>query len=250
MPPDARELAQGLRGRTIHTIDRQLPNEVLEVVSADVIIATRKSPAGKPVALRYIQDGLDILYSDGRVRITPATFGGYRRSSFIGALLATLPGVRTTARPVWVELDVNGSTREPGDDAFRGYPDPTTSTAVDEAGIAVALVAIAARFPDLEVVSMSHTNPGFDVRVRDAEGVSVAYIEIKSTTDPAPVFFLSEEQRRFAEQFADRYHLLVVTSVDPARGGGDVVWHDGALDADRVELGPRQWRGRLRETTR
>lgn len=246
--PDARQLTEGLVGRTIRTLTRGHPNEVLRVEGSNVYVGTEKSPDGKDVALRHIQTGLDILATEGRVRITPKTFGGYRRSSFIGAVLGTLPGVHLTLPPVWVEL-------APGDDAFEadaplpplpGYPDPGTSAAIDAGGVQIALTAIRERFEGFEVELMPHDNPGFDIRVRDDEGVAVAYIEIKSTAGDEPVFYLSERERRFAKQVADRYHLLVVTNVDPAAGTGDVRWHEGALEGDDVELEPRQWHGRLR----
>lgn len=253
MPPDARQLANALVGRTIGTLGRGKPNVVKQMRGAHVIVGTETSPGGKPVALRYLQDGLDLLYTEGRVRITPETFGGYRRSSFIGAFLGTLPGVRTTPPPVWVEFMPDGGDAEATNDALesggpagRGYPDPVTSDAIDAAGVAIALHAIAQCYGGNEIERMPQNNPGFDVRVRDADGVTLAYVEIKSTAGAEPMFFISERERRFAEEFSDRYHLLVVTRVDLVDGTGDVRWRDGALAGDDVELRARQWQGRLR----
>lgn len=127
-----------------------------------------------------------------------------------------------------------------------GYPDPVTSDAIDATGVAIALQAIAQRYRGSEIERMPQNNPGFDVRVRDADGVTVAYVEIKSTAGAEPMFFISERERRFAEDVSDRYHLLVVARVDLVDGTGDVRWRDGALDGDDVELRARQWQGRLR----
>jgi len=249
MSLNARELAEGLVGQTIYTLDKQSPNVVVEVKGADVMVGTNESPEGKPVALRHIQDGLDLLYADGRVRITPETFGGYRRSSFIGAFLGTLPSVRITPAPVWVELggsDARDDGVADGEVALGGgYPEPVRSTEVDMAGVAVALEAITARFEGCEILPMPHNNPGYDVRVRDMEGVAIAYIEIKSTAGPQPVFFLSERERLFAEEHADRYHLLLVTSVHVENRTGQISWRQGALEGDDIQLVPRQWHGQL-----
>jgi uncharacterized protein DUF3883 len=242
--PDARQLAAALVGSTIYTLDQRKPNEVQRIDGGDVIVGTGTSPTGSPVALRKIQDGLDILFSAGEVRITPATFGGYRRSSFIGAFLGTLDGVVTTERPVWVRL-ADGAGARADVTAIRGYPEPEVGRAVDAAGTRIALKAIKQRFPGLEVEAMPHTNPGFDVRVLDADGVAVAYVEIKSTATTQPVFFLSERERQFAKLHAARFHLVVVTCVNVRAGTGEVQWRKGALDGAGVELKPRQWVGRL-----
>lgn len=248
MSLNARELAEGLVGQTIYTLDKESPNAVIAVKGADVMVGTDDSPDGKAVALRHIQDGLDLLYADGRVRITPHTFGGYRRSSFIGALLGTLPNVRVTPAPVWVELvgrDASDQDAGGAGPLGGGYPEPVRSAEVDLAGVDVALEAITARFEGCEILPMPHNNPGFDVRVRDLEGVAIAYIEIKSTASRDPVFFLSERERLFAEDHADRYHLLVVTSVHVESRTGKVRWRQGALEGDDIQLAPRQWYGHL-----
>jgi len=248
MSLNARELAEGLKGQTIYTLDKQSPNTVIEIKGANVTVGTNESPKGKPVALRHIQDGLDVLYADGRIRITPKTFGGYRRSSFIGAFLGTLPNIRITPAPVWVELegrDAADSTASGEVARSGGYPEPVRSAEVDLAGVDVALDAIAARFEGCEILPMPHNNPGYDVRVRDMEGVAIAYIEIKSTASRDPVFFVSERERLFAESHADRYHLLVVTSVDVENRKGHIHWRQGALEGDNIQLAPRQWHGRL-----
>jgi len=240
--------------RNHYTLDKQVPNTVIDLVGSNVLVGTTDSPDGKLVALRHIQDGLDILYAEGQIRITTDTFGGYRRSSFIGALLGTLPGVVATPPPVWLQLGGGGGGGADDSDSLDdrdspnrgGYPDPETSAEIDVAGVEIALRAIEERFGGHEIVPMPHNNPGYDVAIRDADGVTIAYVEIKSTSAPEPVFFISGGELRFAEQHAERYHLIVVIDVDVVERTGNIRWRDGALHGDDVELQPCQWRGRLR----
>ena len=71
------------------------PNKVLSVEQSDVIVATRKSPAGKPVPIEWVQEALDILEREGEVTIDVETVR--YRSAFIGAVLRELPGVTELA---------------------------------------------------------------------------------------------------------------------------------------------------------
>ena len=60
-------------------------------------------PAGdRPVPIAWVQDALDHLVRDGEIAINVETVR--YRSAFVGALLATLPGARTSLRPVIVRL--------------------------------------------------------------------------------------------------------------------------------------------------
>jgi Domain of unknown function (DUF3883) len=246
MVRDARELVEPLVGTTLYTLDKHQPNEVLAITGANVIVGTKKSPEGATVPLRIIQQGLDILFSEGEVRITPDTFGRVRRSSFVGAALGMLPDVEWTDPPVWVRLKADPVSGLPSHGGG-AYPAPQVAAAIDEAGVPIALEAIRERFGGYELELMPHDNPGFDVRVVSEDDAELAYIEVKSTASCMPEFFMSENERSFAEQHADRYHLVVVTGVR-AEGGyrGAVHWHIGSLDHRDVQLAPRQYRGMLR----
>ncbi|MHB8891264.1 MAG: hypothetical protein ACYC65_04385 [Candidatus Limnocylindrales bacterium] len=52
-PIDARDLLPGPTGQPIHTLSGQ-PNRILRVKAADVIVATGKSPAGRPVPITWL----------------------------------------------------------------------------------------------------------------------------------------------------------------------------------------------------
>jgi hypothetical protein len=120
------------------------------------------------------------------------------------------------------------------------YPSHTQAAASDDAGMNVAMQAVAGRWPLATVHRMAQTNPGFDIAVELDDGWQ--YVEVKSTAGTAQRFFLSEGERRFATRNADRYSLLVVTSV---LASPKVHWRDGAIDGPDIDLQPRQWLGRI-----
>ena len=247
MLPDARWLITSLIGQTIFTLGRDRPNTIKSIEGENVIVATQRSPDGKPVPLSLVQMGLTKLQDTGELRVNPESFGGRRRSSFIGAAIATLPDVAVEHRPA-VRLLVgdahNEAAVQPIASGAAGYPDPETGSIVDDAGVKVALRAISKRYRQHRVIEMPHNNPGFDVLVLGPHN-ETEYIEIKSTSGPTPTFFMSEQQRLFAEKHSAGHHLLVVTNVDVDAVTGDVRWHDGPLTTPDVELAPQQWKGRL-----
>jgi 5-methylcytosine-specific restriction enzyme A len=109
---DARAVAQSLVGKTVHTPAKRRPNRILSVRRGQVIVATEDSPQGEDIDLRRLQEGLDLLFSEGAVRIDPSTFNGYRRSSFIGAVLASLPATGVEESPTEVRLQEASPLRD------------------------------------------------------------------------------------------------------------------------------------------
>lgn len=89
MPVEARQHLQRLVGTEIRTSTGK-PNRVLGVDARTVTVATNRSPRGRPVPIEWVENAMDILAREGEVTIDVATLG--YRSSFIGAVLATLPG--------------------------------------------------------------------------------------------------------------------------------------------------------------
>jgi 5-methylcytosine-specific restriction protein A len=105
MPPlDARRLAESLVGTSLRTPTNENLNQVLRVERSNAIVATDKSQGGEPVSLAHLQRALDLLTETGEVRIAPETFNGYRRSSAIGAMLATIPRTALAGPPTFVRL--------------------------------------------------------------------------------------------------------------------------------------------------
>lgn len=112
--PAADELLRALIGREIHTVAQGRPNTVVEVDGGVARVTTGRSPGGQPVEVADVQNGLDLLAARGSVRVMVEELG--HRSSFVGAVLATLPGARTTSRPPVVTL------REPTDEEVADDP--------------------------------------------------------------------------------------------------------------------------------
>ncbi|RFU21250.1 HNH endonuclease [Geodermatophilus marinus] len=77
-----------------------------------------------------VQRGLDLIRRDGAVTVDVPTLG--HRSSFVGAVLATLPGVTVSGSPPRLTLPVrnlDGSGRPAGDEEFE---DPAIPPGYDE----------------------------------------------------------------------------------------------------------------------
>ena len=66
------------------------PNAVLNVADFDVIVGTSRSPDGERVPIESVQSGLERLLRDREIEVSPRSLG--YRSSFVGAVLLTLPG--------------------------------------------------------------------------------------------------------------------------------------------------------------
>lgn len=86
---DARSVLRSLTGQEISTVTGR-PNRILRLDGDDVIVATERSPAGTAVPIQMIQSGLDRLQEAGELEISVTSLG--HRSSFVGAVLLTLPG--------------------------------------------------------------------------------------------------------------------------------------------------------------
>jgi hypothetical protein len=89
---DARTFLEGLRGRELRTLSRNMPNRVLEVTTEEAIVATERSPKGERVPLSEVQRALDRLFTERELAVTVSELDSHR-SSFIGTALATLPQV-------------------------------------------------------------------------------------------------------------------------------------------------------------
>ena len=55
-----------------------------------MIVATSRSPTGQPVPIEWVQSGLEQLLETGEIEVSVPCLG--HRSSFVGAVLFTLPG--------------------------------------------------------------------------------------------------------------------------------------------------------------
>src|SRR4051794_13881 len=89
---DAAVVLGSLIGQSIRTLGVQgRENTVLSLDGDNAFVATSRSPQGQPVPVADLQAALDRLGDGETVRIDPPSIG--HRSSFLGAVLATLPCV-------------------------------------------------------------------------------------------------------------------------------------------------------------
>jgi hypothetical protein len=86
---DARSLLESLVGQQISTLTGR-PNTVLGLADTNVIVGTDRSPDGEPVPIDAVQGALDRLQETDEIEVHPRSLG--YRSSFVGAVLLTLPG--------------------------------------------------------------------------------------------------------------------------------------------------------------
>src|ERR1017187_3320780 len=92
----ARPLLESLVGQPISAVTGR-PNTVLRVEGDSVVAATRRSRTGQPVPIQWVQSGLEQLLETGEIEVSVPSLG--HRSSFVGAVLLTLPDavlIRTT----------------------------------------------------------------------------------------------------------------------------------------------------------
>ena len=99
----AEALLASLVGKDVRTFTGRL-NRIIGVRPPYVLVATDRSPGGRQVRIAEVQAALDMLREDGSVEIDPPVIG--HRSSFIGAVLVTIPGARFKgSAPPRVALD-------------------------------------------------------------------------------------------------------------------------------------------------
>lgn len=112
---DARRMLRRLVGVELTTLGGQ-PNTILSVDSDAVLVATRRSPGGKPVAVELVAQALWRLRSQGSILITPEQIG--YRSAFVGAVLRTIAGAAVSTAPAPITLD---EPEPASDDSGQGF---------------------------------------------------------------------------------------------------------------------------------
>jgi hypothetical protein len=100
--PSARDHLSSLAGSTLYTATRRQPNRILSFTGDDVIVATDKSPMGKPVPVDDVQRAFDRLHAGEEVRIDVRSLG--YRSAFVGSAMLSLPGAELLRNPTRVRL--------------------------------------------------------------------------------------------------------------------------------------------------
>lgn len=105
---NAEVLLRSVVGEPLATVTGK-PNTVLAVADGEALVATGRSPQGRPIPITWLQDVLDRL-AGGETITAEATAGEYR-SAFLRAVLATLPQVEfVEAIPPAVRVDPTANT--------------------------------------------------------------------------------------------------------------------------------------------
>lgn len=122
---DAELLARAAVGKMLYTVDKSLPNKVMGITGNSVLVQTQATvnPGGAPVPLSLIQQAADQLSRDGQLRLNPKMLG-HRRTSFVGALLATDPSVVALVKPMRLRLRTTGGLRSAIAEALALMPLP------------------------------------------------------------------------------------------------------------------------------
>ena len=158
-------------------------------------------------------------------------------------------GVRTVSDEVLDAILREAGLRAPEEQVSGSaggvYPGADHARAVDEIAVEIALATYRAQHYDASVQSMSHTNPGYDIAIREPSGEPRLYVEVKGTVGPRPRFHMSEGQRRFSELRGALYRLFVVYSIDLEARTGASVERSGPLTATEVRLEAEHWRGEV-----
>jgi hypothetical protein len=114
----ATTLLRRLVGQPLTTVTAKV-NTIVAVRPPEVWVATQRSPKGQPVPIEEVDQALTALTATGRLEIHPRTVG--HRSSFIGAVLLTLPGARHYGTPPVIELSTpDDLSAAAGDYTFEG----------------------------------------------------------------------------------------------------------------------------------
>jgi hypothetical protein len=91
----------GLAGSSIRTMTGK-ENRILSVSGHTARVGTGRSPEGKHVDIRDVQDAADRLFRCGEIEISVPSVG--YRSAFVGAALSILPDTVAELRPRRIRL--------------------------------------------------------------------------------------------------------------------------------------------------
>lgn len=121
------------------------------------------------------------------------------------------------------------------------YPSPQTSKEVDEFAMNAAMNQVGCKYPNEEIDQMGHNNPGYDILV-EKDGEVVTYVEVKGTKKPKPTFYMSEYERRFSKNNAEKYLLIIVYNINLNTGKYHLDSYQGDINVnDKFKFKPVQW---------
>jgi 5-methylcytosine-specific restriction enzyme A len=188
---DAGGLARSAVGKTVYTIDRAEPNRILSVENGSILVGTRRSPSGSPVPVQLVQDAADALIQEGEIRISPASLG-HRRSSFVGALLATDPRVAALVGPQRLRIKGRAQLSALLERVLNVVGEPRSTEALNQADPLYSLVVHEFRDAVAEVVGdeLSYKTQGSAGRGNWAETPWVAIFDVNVTTSATRGYYI------------------------------------------------------------
>lgn len=117
---------------------------------------------------------------------------------------------------------------------------------VEEFAMRMAVSEAHRLFPQQEITQQPYSTLGFDILVGTATE-PIAYLKVKSTQAIAPNFVITEAERAFSVEKANRYMLLVIYAINLISEEYKITIHQGALTVQTVALSPIQWKCSLKE---
>lgn len=100
------------------------------------------------------------------------------------------------------------------------------------------------RYPGEKITQQPYNNPGFDILVGTLAN-PITYVRVKATQGHQPVFYLSEGERQFSIEHADRYLLAVVYAIHLHEETYQIALQPGRIDLTTSKLIPMYWQGKL-----
>jgi len=89
---------------------------------------------------------------------------------------------------------------------------PEISVQLEEFAMRVTVRELGQRYPGEKITQQPYNNPGFDILVGTLAN-PLAYVRVKATQGYQPTFHLSEGERQFSIDHADRYLLAIVYAI-------------------------------------
>lgn len=123
------------------------------------------------------------------------------------------------------------------------YQIPETNIHLEEFAMQVVIDELTRRYPGEKITQQSYDNFGFDILVGSV-GNPIAYVKIKVTEAPQPVFYVSEGERAFSLDNADRFQLAIVYNVNLDESTYLFLLHKGAINHNQFRLTKVYWQAK------
>jgi hypothetical protein len=121
---------------------------------------------------------------------------------------------------------------------------PEINAQLEEFAMCAAVRELGRRYPGEKITQQPYNNPGFDVLVGTLAN-PIAYARVKATQGYQPVFHLSEGERQFSIDHADRYVLVIVYAIHFHEETYKIALQSGRIDLTTFKLIPMYWQGKL-----